>query len=108
MNALRDAALVATLSLAAPAPVTASTAFLWDGRLVVWATAGFNQAGAEAAAAVYFGCDMFITLGAFALAGGALAVFGTRRLGPEPAARDQNGANRSFAAIRAKLAECPE
>ncbi len=113
MNVIRSFALAAavTLSTALPAPA----AFLFSEPLLQSGAAPLSRIDAEtarAAAEAYFSYDAVITLGALALAGGALAAFGgyaTRRRAQEEVENGEPAWRESvFRAIQADLAQFTE
>ena len=130
MNAIRSFALAAIVSLGAalPAPamtvadlashkaaVAAPAAFLFTEPVISGDAAGLDRAGAQAARSAaedYFNYDALVTLGALALAGGAMSAFAAfaakRRQAEEADFGDGNWRDSVFAAIQADLAQFTE
>jgi hypothetical protein len=130
MNAIRSFALAATVSLGAalPAPamtvadfasrqaaVAAPAAFLFTEPVISGDVAGLGRIDAQAARSAaedYFNYDALVTLGALALAGGAMSAFAAfaakRRQAEEADFGDGNWRDSVFAAIQADLAKFTE
>ena len=96
MSLLRNALLLASLTVASPAPATVSIT-LGDA-LLSRPLAALDLSAATAASETYFDVDALLTLGALALAGGALAAAAFRPSASRKthAARDMRGKARSL------------
>jgi hypothetical protein len=127
MNTIRSLALAAAVTLSAalpapamtvadvslaPAPFAAPVDFSFSEQLIPGSVARLDRVDAEtarAAAQSYFDYDAIITLGALALAGGALAAFAAhaarRRTGADGDAADPAWRQSVFRAIQADLAQ---
>jgi hypothetical protein len=127
MNAIRSFALAATVSLGAAlpapamtvadlasrsAPVAAPSAFLFAEPVVTGGAGRVDAQAARSAAEDYFNYDALVTLGALALAGGAMSAFAAfaakRRQAEKADFGDGNWRDSVFAAIQADLAQFTE